>query len=101
MVAYVLIEARTLDETAFNEYVALAEPAVRQYGGRYLAASDDAIALEGVPPTAIYLAEFPSFERMLEWYASPEYQRARQLVPRALARRMIGVDGIRADQSAQ
>ncbi len=94
MAAYVLIEARILDEAAFNKYVSLAQPSVQQYGGRYLAASDDAVALEGVPPTGIYLAEFPSFARMLEWYASPEYQRAREFVPGALARRMIGVDGL-------
>jgi uncharacterized protein (DUF1330 family) len=95
MVAYVIVEAKVLDEQALNDYGSIARPSVLQYGGRYLVFSlDGAVALEGLKPSGIAIVEFPTIERLKEWYASPEYAPALKLMPKALDRRMIYVEGL-------
>jgi uncharacterized protein (DUF1330 family) len=95
MVAYVIVEAKVLDEQALNDYGSIAKPSILQYGGRYLVFSlDGAVALEGLKPNGIAVVEFPTIERLKEWYASPEYAPALKLMPKALDRRMICVEGL-------
>jgi len=45
----------------------------------------------GPPPKNIIVAEFPSMERLREWYASPEYAEALKHRRTALDRRLIFV----------
>lgn len=95
MVAYLITEAKILDETAFNDYGSIAQPSIRQYGGRFLVFSlDGAVALEGHKPNGVAVVEFPTIERLKEWYASPEYAPALKLMPKAMDRRMICVEGL-------
>ena len=42
----------------------------------------------------IIVVEFPSMERLREWYASPEYAEALKLRRTALDRRLIFVEGV-------
>jgi uncharacterized protein (DUF1330 family) len=51
--------------------------------------------IEGGPaPKTIIVVEFPTMERLREWYASPEYAEALKLRQTALERRLIFVDGV-------
>ena len=66
------------------------------YRGRRQASLGFNLALaEGGPePKTIIVVEFPSMERLREWYASPEYAEALKVRQTALDRRLIFVEGV-------
>ena len=68
---------------------------IAQYGGRYLVRGGAASVTEGgPPPKTIIVVEFPTMERLREWYASPEYAEALKVRRTALDRRLIFVEGV-------
>jgi uncharacterized protein (DUF1330 family) len=42
----------------------------------------------------VVVVEFPSMERLLQWYSSPEYAEALAVRRTALDRRLLFVDGV-------
>ena len=79
----------------FEAYRAIAAKTIAQYGGRYLVRGGAANLIEGgPPPKTIVVVEFPTTERLREWYASPEYAEALTLRQTALDRRLIFVEGV-------
>ena len=97
MAAYVISELEVLDTVAIETYRALAAKSIAQYGGRYLVRGGAADLAEGGPtPKNIIVVEFPSMERLREWYASPEYAEALKIRQTALDRRLIFVEGVTA-----
>jgi uncharacterized protein (DUF1330 family) len=48
----------------------------------------------GTPPKNVIVVEFPTMERLREWYASPEYAKALNVRHTAFARRLIFVEGV-------
>jgi uncharacterized protein (DUF1330 family) len=97
MAAYVISELEVLDTVAIGTYRALAAKSIAQYGGRYLVRGGTAeIAEGGPPPKNMIVVEFPSMERLREWYASPEYAEALKIRQTALDRRLIFVEGVTA-----
>jgi uncharacterized protein (DUF1330 family) len=95
MPAYVISEVETRDAGLMQAYRTLAAQTIAQYGGRYLARGGAAETVEGEPPAkTIIIVEFPSMERLREWYASPEYAEALKLRRTALDRRLIFVEGM-------
>lgn len=95
MPAYVISEVEMRDTAGFEAYRAIAAKTIVQYGGRYLVRGGAANLVEGAPPPkTIIVVEFPTMERLREWYASPEYAEALKLRRTALDRRLIFVEGI-------
>jgi uncharacterized protein (DUF1330 family) len=96
MSAYVISEVDDVrDPAAFEVYRTIAAKTIAQYGGRYLVRGGAAIAVEGGPsPKTIIVVEFPSMERLREWYASAEYAEALKARQTALDRRLIFVEGV-------
>jgi uncharacterized protein (DUF1330 family) len=95
MSAYVISEVEMRDAVDFEAYRTIAAKTIAQYGGRYLARGGAANLIEGgPPPKTIIVVEFPTMERLREWYASPEYAEALKLRRTALERRLIFVDGV-------
>jgi uncharacterized protein (DUF1330 family) len=79
MPAYVIGDIRVLDEEAYASYLEVGPQSVAQYGGRFLSRAAATEQLEGEwPHNRIVLVEFPSMERAREWYASPEFQAAKE-----------------------
>jgi uncharacterized protein (DUF1330 family) len=77
MSAYVISEVDVRDAAGFEAYRTIAAKAIAQYGGRYLVRGGAASTVEGgPPPKTIIVVEFPTMERLREWYASPEYAEA-------------------------
>ncbi|WP_027856316.1 DUF1330 domain-containing protein [Marinobacterium jannaschii] len=62
----------------YQDYLKLAPAALKAYGARILARSDQLTALEGFtqPPSRAVVLEFDSYEQALACYNSPEYQQA-------------------------
>jgi uncharacterized protein (DUF1330 family) len=97
MAAYVISELEVRDPSAIETYRTIAAKSIAQYGGRYLIRNGSAtIAEGGPPPNSIVVVEFPSMERLREWYASPEYAEALKVRRTALDRRLIFVEGVPA-----
>ena len=95
MSAYVISEVDVRDAAGFEAYRTIAAKTIAQYGGRYLVRGGAASVTEGgPPPNTIIVVEFPSMERLREWYASPEYAEALKVRQTALDRRLIFVEGV-------
>jgi uncharacterized protein (DUF1330 family) len=95
MSAYVISEVDVKDAADFETYRNLAAPTIAQYGGRYLVRGGSAETAEGgPPPKTLIIVEFPSMERLHEWYASGEYAVALKVRQTALERRLIFVEGL-------
>ena len=85
------------DAAGFEAYRTIAAKTIAHYGGRYLVRGGAAKAAEGGPPPKnIIVVEFPSMEKLREWYASPEYAEALKVRRTALDRRLIFVEGVPA-----
>ena len=97
MPAYVISELEVRDPVAIETYRSIAARSITQYGGRYLVRNGAAAVVEGgPPPKSMVVVEFPSMERLREWYASPEYAEALKVRRTALDRRLIFVEGVPA-----
>ena len=97
MSAYVISEVDVRDAAGFEAYRTIAAKTIAHYGGRYLVRGGAASAAEdGPPPKTLIVVEFPSMERLREWYASPEYAEALKVRWTALDRRLIFVEGVAA-----
>ena len=95
MSAYVISELEMRDAAGFEAYRIIAAKTIAQYGGRYLVRRGVANLIEGgPPPKSIIVVEFPTMERLREWYASPEYAEALKVRQTALDRRLIFVEGV-------
>lgn len=95
MAAYVISEVDVRDPQGFEAYRTMAAPTIARYGGRYLVRGGQAALAEGDPePKTLIVVEFPSMERLREWYASPEYAEALKLRQTALDRRLVFVEGV-------
>jgi uncharacterized protein (DUF1330 family) len=95
MSAYVISEVEVRDAAGFEAYRTIAAKAIAQYGGRYLVRGGAASVVEGGPlPKTIIVVEFPTMERLREWYASPEYAEALKARQTAIDRRLIFVEGV-------
>jgi len=91
--AYAIIDALVLDDTHYEEYRRIAQETIRQYGGRYLARGVPEL-LEGAWPSSqrAVLLEFPSVERIKEWYSSTEYEVAKKIREGAMDVRLIVIE---------
>ncbi len=95
MSAYVISEVEMRDAAGFETYRSIAAVTISKYGGRYLIRGGAVSLVEGgPPPKTIIVVEFPTMERLREWYASPEYSEALKLRQTALDRRLIFVEGV-------
>ena len=73
MAAYVIAQIDVSDPTAYEEYRRQVLATVQKFGGRFIARGGRSEALEGEASGRVVVLEFPSYERALQWYRSPEY----------------------------
>jgi uncharacterized protein (DUF1330 family) len=79
MTAYLIADIDVTDPSEWDSYRKAVGPTIEQYGGRVIAGRARVEAFEGNwNPKTIVLVEFPSYERLKEWYDSPEYQEPKQ-----------------------
>ncbi len=102
MPAYVISEVEILDETQGQRYRELAAASIALHGGRYIVRGADPEVPEGEWPDAqrVVVVEFPSMERLRDWYGSDDYAEALAVRETALTRRLLFVNGISDDGPA-
>ncbi len=95
-------EVEVLDEEAGQRYRDLAARSIAAYGGRYLVRGAPPEVAEGsMPPERrMVVVEFPSMQRVRDWYGSPEYADALAIRGTALDRRLVFVEGVGAGPAA-
>jgi uncharacterized protein (DUF1330 family) len=82
------------DEGALNAYAALAGPAVRSFGGRFLTSSKSQVrAHEAGLPLRTVVVEFDSYELALAAHESEAYQKALQALGAGAERDFRIVEG--------
>jgi uncharacterized protein (DUF1330 family) len=96
MSAYVIAESRHIDTPDMADYRRQAQASIALYDGTYRVrgASPDPVEGQWAEGNRMVIIEFPSMARAKEWYASPEYARARAARSDAYERRMLFVDGL-------
>ena len=74
MSAYLIADLTIRNAAAFAAYVKVAGPLIEKFGGRVIARSDAATALEGVPPQHFVIVQFDSADAAKRFYHSDEYR---------------------------
>ena len=82
------------DPEAYGRYAAGAGPAIAAHGGVFLARGGRYVQLEGNDRARNVVARFPSLERAVECYNSPEYQAALAHAKGASVRDLMVVEEI-------
>lgn len=95
MSAFLICDVTVKDREELREYLRLSEKTLEPYGGKFHAQAGRIDVLEGEwQPKVIIVAEFPSMDKVREWYASDEYSHALKVKPRAIDRNMLAVEGL-------
>jgi uncharacterized protein (DUF1330 family) len=99
MSAYLVSEFSVADEADARRYAKLASRSVARHGGRYVVQGAAPHVPEGDWPGGqrVSIIEFPSMNRLLDWYRSSEYAQALAVRTPGMKRRLIFVEG--PDQS--
>jgi uncharacterized protein (DUF1330 family) len=96
--AFVIVErlATTGPESIQSEYGRRAREILPQYGGRYLARSQNNALLEGdgAVPCCMAILQFPSLEAAKRWYASAENQEAAKIRQSGGTFRLVAIEGL-------
>lgn len=93
MPAYVIGEAEILHPERMQPYAVAVAKAVALHGGKYLARGSVPETLEGTDGHKFLLIEFPDRQTARNWFASPEYQAAKQLRLGNSNLRLLLIDG--------
>ena len=95
MPAYVIVDVVIEDNIAYEEYKKLTPAAISAYDGKFIVRGAKTECLEGNwDPQRIVILEFPSVERVKEWWASPEYSEAKAIRQKSAKTKMIVVQGV-------
>ncbi len=94
MSAYIIVRANVQDKEKYQAYASRSPAAVEAFGGKYIARGGETVTLEG-PEEArrLVIIEFPTLEKAKAFYASEEYQFAKQFREGAGDAEFVIVDG--------
>jgi len=94
MAAYMIVEVETTDEALMAEYRKHTPGAVAKFGGRFIVRGGKTRTLEGGwTPSRVVVLEFPSYEKVEEFYDSEHYRPLLEMRLKAGNSKAIIVDG--------
>ncbi|MDD9922992.1 MAG: DUF1330 domain-containing protein [Boseongicola sp.] len=77
---YVIAQINVEDADTYPRYVAMVQPIVEKFGGRFIVRGGRSESYEGTPPgDRNVVIQFPSFDAARNWYHSEEYAEAKAL----------------------
>ena len=74
MSAYLVADLTIQNAAGFAAYVNVVGPLIGKFGGRVIARSDAATALEGAPPNHFVIIQFNSMEAAKRFYNLDDYR---------------------------
>lgn len=95
MAGYVIAIVDVADAEGYQEYSRQVPATIAKYGGRYLVRGGKMQVREGEwPGPRTVILEFPSLQRAIEWYDSPEYAPLRPIRQANSRARIAFFDGV-------
>ena len=94
MPAYMIARIKVTDPEQYKKYIALTPGILANFGGKFIARGGETTTLEGPEETTrVVIVEFPSLEKISEFYNSAEYQEAIKIRDGAAEVSLVGVAG--------
>ncbi|GGA11087.1 DUF1330 domain-containing protein [Neptunicoccus cionae] len=94
MTVYTMAHIDVHDEEEYARYAELAGPAVKQYGGVFLARGGETVVMEGQARSRNVIIQWPDMDTAKAFYNGPEYQRALSHGLPAAKRDYLFVEGV-------
>ncbi|MCY4586225.1 MAG: DUF1330 domain-containing protein [Bryobacterales bacterium] len=95
MAAYVIIDAKVTDESAFRTHLARVPAIVKAHGGRYLVRGGAHEVIRGNwTPDRLVVLEFDSVQQAREWQDAPDYADLREKLNRVSETNVVIVEGV-------
>ncbi|HXT35440.1 MAG TPA: DUF1330 domain-containing protein [Chloroflexota bacterium] len=95
MAAYILVEIEVTNPEEYARYREMAPALIAAFDGKYLTRGGATETVEGTwQPKRLVILEFPSMERIHEFYDSPAYAEAKLLRQNSTKSTMVFQDGI-------
>ncbi len=93
MAAYIILDVENID--AGDEYVKLAGESLAPFQAKAIVHGGTVEVLEGDwEPKTLVMLEFESMEQARQWYKSPAYAKAVDVLTRALYSNVILIEGV-------
>jgi len=95
MAAYIIFEVEVTNPTAAEEYLKLANESLTPFQSKTIVHDVMVEVLEGDwKPERVVVVEFESMEQAQQWYKSPAYTKAKDILQRAASVKVILVEGV-------
>ena len=95
MAVYLVAESKINDPKMLENYRKHSVPSALKYGGKYIVTGSLPTVLEGEKKDrGMVVVEFPSKEKLLEWYNSPKYKEALKYKDQAMVRNLYFLEGV-------
>jgi uncharacterized protein (DUF1330 family) len=93
--AYLIADLEITDAATMAEYRKAVVPTFEKYGAKVIAGLGRFEVLEGSwNPKSTVIIEFPSYERLKEWYACDEYKAVKPLRERSAKSNIVITEGV-------
>lgn len=94
MSAYLIVRVEVTNFEKYKNYLSAVPAVIEKYGGKYIVRAKETITLEGPEEKRrIVIIEFPSVDKVKEFYNSAEYQKVREFRKDAAIGELIIADG--------
>ncbi len=95
MAAYVILRITVQNPDKLKAYQKVAPSIIDQHGGKLLARGGEVVSLEGpIDNRRTVIIEFPTMEKAIRFYNSPEYTEAIELRNGAAEFEIVVVEGL-------
>ena len=95
MAAYIIFDVEVTDPALADEYAKLANESLVPFQAKTLLHGGMVEVLDGDwKPETVVMLEFESMEQAQQWYKSPGYTKAKDILHRAASTNVILVEGV-------
>ena len=95
MAAYIIFDVEVTDPTLADDYLKLANESLAPFQSKTIVHGGMVDVLEGDwEPQTLVMVEFESTEQAQQWYKSPAYTKAKEILHRAASHTVTLVDGV-------
>ncbi|MCH8064936.1 MAG: DUF1330 domain-containing protein [Chloroflexi bacterium] len=95
MAAYIIFDVEVTDPALADDYAKLANESLAPFQSKTLLHGGMVEVLEGDwEPKTVVMVEFESMEQARQWYDSPPYSKAKEILHRAASTNVILVEGV-------
>ncbi len=95
MAAYLIFDVEVTDPAATGDYAKLANESLEPFQSKTIVHGGMVEVLEGDwEPKTLVMLEFESMEQAQQWYKSPAYTKAKDILHKAASTNVILVEGV-------